>query len=62
MINVKVTEVMAFDKNNENTLFTLKQIDDHAALLEMDCKVTSENIDQLTAALRRAFALLEFDQ
>jgi len=61
MINVKATEVMAFDESGDKTLFTLRKLDWKTATIEMKCQVTSENIDQLTAALRRAFAMLELD-
>lgn len=60
MIDVHATEVQALNEDND-LLFTLKTFDKDCAIIEMTCSVNSQNIDQLTAAMRRALALLDLE-
>jgi hypothetical protein len=60
MIEVKATQVQAIDEDSE-LLFTLSVFDTNCAVIEMKCLVDSKNIDQLTAAVRRALALLDLE-
>ncbi len=60
MIDVHPIEVQALDEDKQ-LMFTLKTIDENCALIEMKCLVNPHNIDQLTAAMRRALALLDLE-
>lgn len=61
MIDVHPVEIQAVSQDGE-LLFNVKTVDEHCALVEMKCLVNSQNIDQLTAAMRRALAMLELEQ
>jgi hypothetical protein len=60
MIDVHATEVQALDEG-KTVMFTLKTFDAECAFIEMNCHINSQNIDQLTAAMRRALALLDLE-
>ena len=58
MINVYPVKVEAFDESGL-LQFTMEMIDEHCATVEVKTVIGPGNIDELTAAMRRAVVMLE---
>lgn len=58
MINVYPIKIEAVDEAGE-LQFTMETFDEHAATVEIKTVIGPDNIDELTAAMRRAVVMLE---
>ena len=58
MINVYPIKIEAVDEDGD-LQFTMETFDAHAATVEIKTVIGPDNIDELTAALRRAVVMLE---
>ena len=58
MITVYPTRVEAVDEDG-SVAFTMETFDSHAATVVIKTVIGPDNIDELTAALRRAVVMLE---
>jgi DNA-binding NtrC family response regulator len=61
MINVYPVRVQAYDAETDDVLFTMETFDAHAAQVVMHTTIGPGNVDELTAALRRAVVMLELE-
>lgn len=59
MINVYPTKIEAIDADTGNLMFTMETFDACAAIVTLKTTIGPGNIDELTAALRRALVMLE---
>ena len=59
MINVYPVKVQAYEAETNELMFTVETFDAHAASVEMHTTIGPGNVDELTAALRRAVVMLE---
>lgn len=59
MIRVYPTKIEAYDEQSKSVVFTIEAIDVHCAEINMKQAVTNDNIDNITAAMRRSVAMLE---
>lgn len=61
MINVYPVKIEAVDADTGDLMFTMETFDSHAATVEIKTVIGNSNIDQLTAAMRRAVVMLELE-
>lgn len=60
MISVYPVKVQAYDESGD-VMFTMETFDEHAAQVVMRTTIGPSNVDELTAALRRAVVMLELE-
>lgn len=60
MISVHPTKIEATDEDGR-VMFTVEMMDRVSAIIEMKTVVVKEDMDNLTAAMRRAIVMLELE-
>ena len=60
MINVYPVKIEAVDEDGQ-VQFTMETQDEHCAMVDIRTVIGPNNIDQLTAAMRRAVVMLELE-
>lgn len=61
MINVYPTRVEAIKAETGDVMFIMETMDSHAASVRINTVISPSNVDELTAALRRAVVMLELE-
>lgn len=61
MINVYPTRVEAIEAESGDVMFTMETFDGSAAIVTIRTTVGPANIEEVTAALRRAVVMLELE-
>jgi hypothetical protein len=61
VINVYPVKVQAYDAETNDLMFTMETFDECAAIVTIRTTIGPGNVDELTAALRRAVVMLELE-
>lgn len=59
MINLYPVKIEAVDADTKDLMFTIETFDEGAATIEIKTILGPRNIDEVTAAMRRAIVMLE---